>query len=132
MSWFSGFLLFTTGGLLFRFWGGNVDFLFWRFAVCNWATWRTSSLLGSSTVGWLNLLDVLIWKSILLPSLTISLDLQRHIVKKILIYLNTGYLDFGSYHVCREKCLYYYQNYTCSLLISWQLDSSTIFLPSRT
>ena len=63
LCWFSGFLLITTGGLLFRFLGDDADFLFWRFAVYNWPTRQTSSLLGSSTVKRLNLFDVLIWKS---------------------------------------------------------------------
>ena len=50
-------------GLLFRFLGNDADFLFWRFVLCNWPIWPTSSLVGSSAFRKLNLFDVLIWKS---------------------------------------------------------------------
>ena len=68
LRWFCAFLLITTKVLLFRFLGDDADFLFWQFAVCNWWTWPTSSLLGSSTVRRLNMFDVLIWKPMSLPS----------------------------------------------------------------
>ena len=97
LCWFSGFLLFTTGGLLFRFMWDNSDFLFWRFAVWTWPIWPTSSMLISLTVRWLNRFDVLIWKSMSLPSFTGFFRFKRHFVKESLICLNSCYLYFGSY-----------------------------------
>ena len=75
LCWFSGFLLIITGEILFKFLGGDAYFLFWRFAVCNWPTLPTSSLLGPSTVRWLNLFDVLIINQCHYFLLSVSLDL---------------------------------------------------------
>ena len=98
----------------------NADFLFWRFAVCNWPTWPTSSLLGSSTVRWLNRFDVMIWKSMSsLPSFTSFFRFTTSFCQGEFNLSNTCYLYFWSYHICREKCLHYYHSYTCFLLICW-------------
>ena len=67
-------------GLLFTFSEDDVDFLFWRFAWC-WPTWRTSSLLGSSSVRRLNLFDVLIWQPMSLPSFAGFLRFARSFCK---------------------------------------------------
>ena len=104
LCWFSGFLLITAWGLLFRFLGDDAYFLFWRFALCNWPTWSTSPLLGYRLLDGYICLIYWFGNHCHYLLLSVSLDLQRHFVKESLINLNACYQGFGSYHIYKDNC----------------------------